>query len=135
MAISPATHTLLELLGRDHAVSARLDHMPPYLRTVLAVGRFIDVAQKSKGRYQLFAEPTAEGGSLVLEINPELVGELVQQVLNVGDALLFGVTRDGGSIRVILMSGDEKVSHYLSDARSFDDFAKRVTQHLRDTYS
>jgi hypothetical protein len=109
--------------------------MPPHLRTVLAVGRFIDVAQKSKGRYQLFAEPTAEGGSLVLEINPELVGELVQQVLNVGDALLFGVTRDGGSIRVILMSGDEKVSHYLSDARSFDDFAKRVTQHLRDTYS
>ena len=87
------------------------------------------------GRYAHLDDATAPTGSAVVDSNPELIGELVQAVLGIGDAVLFGVTRDGGSVRVILMSGDEKVSKYLQTGPDLDAFCKSVATHLRETYT
>lgn len=93
------------------------------------------MAQPRRKRYADFTDGSSDEKSFLADITPELLGELVVAVLNVGDAVLFGVTRNGGAVRVILMSGDEKSSTYLNSATDVDAFAKRVTQHLRETYT
>lgn len=63
------------------------------------------------------------------------IGELVAAVLGIGDAVLFGVTRDGSAVRVILMSGDERESEYCGSADDLIAFAKSVSQHIADVHS
>lgn len=66
------------------------------------------------------------------DADPEAIGDLVRAVLTAGDAVLFGVTKDAGSVRVILMSGDEKTSQYLNSAEKLNAFCRTVTQHVRE---
>jgi hypothetical protein len=125
----------MDLLDEDQAIPRLEANTPPYVRTVMAVERVKRTMAKSKGRYDLFTDKGPGDKSILAKATPELIGELVTSVLGVGDAVLFGVTRDGGSVRVILMSGDEKSSQYFSDPGELDDFCKRVSQHVRDTFS
>lgn len=84
------------------------------------------------GRYAGIGKADSSESDTIVAASPELLGELVQSVLRVGDAVLFGVTKDGGSVRVILMSGDEKTSEYLSSADDLDTFCRKVSQHITD---
>jgi hypothetical protein len=63
------------------------------------------------------------------------IGELVAAVLSIGDACLFGVTRDGSAVRVILMSGDDRESEYFGNAADLIDYARGVASHVRETYT
>jgi hypothetical protein len=48
------------------------------------------------------------------EVDAALVGELVQEVTRGGDAVLFGQSRDGGTLVVTICSGAERVKFYSS---------------------
>ena len=85
-----------------------------------------------KSRYGHLSDGVPTEGGILKDVNPELLGEMITAVLSVGDAVLCGITRDGGSVRIILMSGDEKTSTYLKSAAEVDDYCKRVASHVRE---
>jgi hypothetical protein len=86
---------------------------------------------RTQSRYGAYGESGKKAQNPATEANPELIGELVQAVLAVGDAVLFGITRDGGAVRTILMSGDDKTSVYHASGAELDAFAKQVAIDLR----
>lgn len=88
---------------------------------------------KRTGRYAGIGKSNDGENRILDECTPELLGDLVVAMLRAGDAILFGITRDGGSVRVILMSGDEKTSEYLSTGTELDTFAKNVKDHITKT--
>lgn len=88
---------------------------------------------KRSGRYSGIGKSNDSESRVLDECTPELLGDLAVAVLRAGDAILFGVTRDGGSVRVILMSGDEKTSEYLSSGAELDAFARNVRDHITKT--
>jgi hypothetical protein len=90
---------------------------------------------RPSSRYGNLGTPGKKGKNPAADANPELIGELVQAVLSVGDAVLFGVTRDGGAVRTILMSGDEKTSVYHATGEELDAFAKQLAIDLRKLLS
>lgn len=55
------------------------------------------------------------------EIDPELMLDAVRAVLANGDAVLFGVTSDGGAVRVQVFSGGDKDSAYCSSVADLTD--------------
>jgi hypothetical protein len=69
------------------------------------------------------------------DMSDPAIGEMVAAVLSIGDACLFGVTRDGSAVRLILMSGDDRESEYFGDAESLLDFARHVASHIRENHS
>jgi hypothetical protein len=87
--------------------------------------------QAKGGKYGKWTEASDKiEDTLILGCDSELMGDLVKAVLHEGDAVLFGVTRDGGSIRVILMSGDDKSSKYFTSAEELAVFCKDISQTL-----
>lgn len=69
------------------------------------------------------------------EMSDPAIGEMIASVLSLGDACLFGVTRDGSAVRLILMSGDDRESEYFGDAESLLDFARHVASHIRENHT
>ncbi len=62
----------------------------------------------------------------IADIHAERLGDMVKAVLAIGDAVLIATTKDGGSVRVILMSGDDKTSTYLTSGTAVNEFCMRV---------
>ncbi len=91
------------------------------------------MARGTRGRYSSIGDSNGSGKLAIDAIGSENIGDMVKAVLQVGDAVLFGITRDGGSVRVILMSGDEKQSEYLASSVEMDTFCKRVWEHITNT--
>lgn len=81
-------------------------------------------------RYANLRGETRPEATWYLQADHEAIGAMVAQVLATGDAVLFGITRDKTAVRVILMSGDEKTSEYLSTAEELTDYCQRVAQHI-----
>lgn len=90
---------------------------------------------RKSGRYSSLSSQREGEAATIRSVTPELLGELVIEVVAIGDAVLIGQTRDGTAVRIILMSGDEKTSEYLATAPDVDDFCKRVSEHLRNTFT
>lgn len=50
------------------------------------------------------------------DAEPETLWRTVQEVTNLGDAVMFGKTRDGGAVVVIIMSNDDRLKYYATGA-------------------
>jgi hypothetical protein len=88
------------------------------------------MAGRGKGRYADFAGGDSGKASPVPNITAEYIGDMVKAVIGAGDAVLIAATKDGGAVRITLMSGDEKQTTYLATAELVDEFAQGVTQHV-----
>jgi hypothetical protein len=84
-----------------------------------------------KSKYATLAPTNGKSKSLAEALDSHVMGELTIQVLKAGDAILWGMTKDGGALRVILMEGDTKVSHYHDDAEALTTWAEALTANLR----
>jgi hypothetical protein len=93
------------------------------------------MATNDRSRYRSYGDKPGNVVAPAAGAAPELLGELVQAVLSVGDAILYGVTKDGGAVRVILMSGTEKTSLYFTSSEALDAFCKQVAVDLRKHHS
>lgn len=89
--------------------------------------------QRRNGRYAHLGTDTTSAEAVTEGADPEAIGDLVRAVLAAGDAVLFGITRDGGSARIILMSGDERTSVYLKSPAEIDTYCRTVRDHVRNT--
>lgn len=52
----------------------------------------------------------------------------VCEVTSAGDALMFGRTRDGGALVLTVLSGEERVRNYASNAEEIADLLKRLRE-------
>ena len=68
-------------------------------------------------------------------VDPTVLGEFVLAVVGQGDACLFSATRDGGSIRVVLMSGEEKEPPEYLGGATLNSYCESVTQHIRKNFT
>jgi hypothetical protein len=91
------------------------------------------MARSTRGRYASIGDGDGSGKLAIDAIESERLGDMVKAVLGIGDAVLFGITRDGGSVRIILMSGDEKQSEYLASAPEVTAFCRTVKDHITNT--
>lgn len=88
-------------------------------------------AKSTGNRYASLSTGATPNKSLLDDIDPDQLGEMIVNVLRAGDAVLFGVTRDGTAIRVMLMSGGDKSSEYFGEADKLHQFCKRVGDHIQ----
>jgi len=77
------------------------------------------------GRYNLGASRSV-GSWDDWTVQPELLYDAIASVLANGDAVLFGLTSDGGAIRVQLFSGSAKHSVYAADDAELDVILKAI---------
>lgn len=93
------------------------------------------MAKRSGSRYGNLGGDDRSGGNPAAEASPELIGELVAAVVSIGDAILFGATRDGGAIRVVLMSGEERESVYADTGEKLDTLCRTVRDHITNNHT
>ncbi len=48
------------------------------------------------------------------DVDPTMVGEAVLRIVGFGDAILFGLTSDGGALRITIFDGDHRHNLYAS---------------------
>lgn len=87
------------------------------------------------GRYGHLSTKATEVKTWWNDADESAIGDCVKKVLDAGDAILFGRTRDGGAVRIILMSGDEKASEYVTSAEQLTTYVGLVTSHIERTLS
>lgn len=56
----------------------------------------------------------------------------IDSVIETGDAIIIGRTRDGGAIAVTLISGDEREKLYASDDEELSDLIQTVLRAYRE---
>lgn len=56
------------------------------------------------------------GADALMEINAELIQECLHAVVQAGDAMLVGTSRDGGTLVIQMFSGDASDKLYASTA-------------------
>lgn len=62
------------------------------------------------------------------DADAEELWRTICEVTSAGDALMFGRTRDGGAVTVVVLSGDERVRNYATGAEEIADVLKRLRE-------
>ena len=88
------------------------------------------MVSKGKGRYAHLATPDNGSNDLVPAIDAEGLGDAVKAVIGAGDCILIAATKGGVSLRVQLMSGDERETVYLNSTAEVDSFMQGLTSHI-----
>lgn len=60
------------------------------------------------------------------EADADELWRTIYEVTGAGDALMFGRTRDGGAVTLVVLSGDERVRQYATGAEEISELLKRV---------
>lgn len=61
------------------------------------------------------------------DANPVLLAEAVARCVGSGDAVMFGITRDGGCGVATVLSGDERKRFYPADGESADQALMQIS--------
>lgn len=71
-----------------------------------------------------------EGNSTIddWDWDSELVGDVVRAVITQGDAIMFGLTGDGGALRVTVLEGDNRIVEYASGTEAI----RKLLTNIRD---
>lgn len=80
------------------------------------------------GKYQKAATSSgsAHGVEALQEVDPALLHSAVCAVLQAGDAVLLGTTRDGGAVAMQLYSGDSLDKLYCATLEELQDALRGV---------
>lgn len=62
-----------------------------------------------------------------------VLGELASCVLGSGNAILFGITSDGGALSLTIYYGDERFREYLSSPEELQLFAEALADMVNDS--
>jgi hypothetical protein len=85
---------------------------------------------KRNGRYAHLATPGTDATGLVANLDAEGIGDAVKAVAGAGDCILIAATKGGVSLRVQLMSGDERETVYLNSTEEANNFFSGLTSHI-----
>jgi ribosomal protein L31 len=66
------------------------------------------------GKMTRYARRRADSGVRWKDVEPAAIGECVQAVCAVGDAVLFSSTSDGGAIVITVCSGEHRFKYYAT---------------------
>ena len=91
--------------------------------------------RKSTDRYGLTKNGRSKEPFEFAQLSTEELGEFIAAVLSMGDAVLFGVTQDESAVRVMLMSGDERVSEYFGTPNALIAWTRGISQHIANNHS
>lgn len=82
------------------------------------------------GKYSQFSgkSPDAHGAQALAEVDTLLLAQAVVAVLTVGDAILFGTTRDGGAVAMQLFSGTELDKLYGATQEELTDRLRGIVE-------
>lgn len=69
-------------------------------------------ATSGSGRWTQYNRPGTTGAPSWAEVDDLAMCQLVAEVTQDGDAVIFGVTRDGGALALTICSGDERGKYY-----------------------
>lgn len=90
----------------------------------------VETGSNGGGRYApLRSNNAATRGPLALaDVEPELVRDVIGEVLMKGDAMMFGQTKDGGAVCIVMYSSDAVDKLYCATAGELQD----ALQGIRD---
>lgn len=92
-------------------------------------------SNKKSSRLSLILKSKSDGAQDVADwgsANGKSVIDLIQVVSNLGGAVRFGYTRDGGAYSVGVYLDDDRETFYCKPTDDLDDFITRLTGMLRD---
>ncbi len=64
------------------------------------------------------------------EASPEIIGEAVLAVLEMGDAVMFSTTSDGGACRLTIFEADGKHHRYVKDGAELEEVCRGISQSI-----
>lgn len=92
------------------------------------------MAKPSRSKYAGLGSSNGSKADPTEGVDPTILGEFVLAIVGQGDACLFSATRDGGSIRVVLMSGDDKEPPEYLGGDALNNYCRTVTQHIAKNF-
>lgn len=66
------------------------------------------------------------------DIKTATLAEAVLGLLSLGRAVMFGSSRDGGSISVTIYDGENKARSWVADAIEFDDLMEHLARRVEE---
>lgn len=85
-------------------------------------------ATSGSGRWTQYNRPGTTAAPSWAEVDDLAVSQLIAEVTQDGDAVIFGVTRDGGALALTICSGDERGKYY---AKSGAEMATQIRDILQ----
>jgi hypothetical protein len=73
-----------------------------------------DGGRTGKASWTKYTKKAADTSVSWDEVEPGHLGALVHAVTRAGDAVLFGKSRDGGTLVITICAGDERIKFYAS---------------------
>lgn len=64
------------------------------------------------------------------EADPDQLWRTVTDIVNAGDAVTLGRTRDGGALSLVILSGDDRVRRYARGAEEIEHLLREIRETL-----
>lgn len=97
----------------------------------MAVGKSNGAAQSRYGRVSRGPSP-AELASWE-DADQEQLWRTVTEIVNAGDAVTLGRTRDGGALSLVILSGEERIRRYARGAEELAELLAEIRTSLAAT--
>jgi hypothetical protein len=89
-------------------------------------------AEEARTRMDWFASTDSDASTILeWDIKRDVLVEAILEVLQAGDAVMFGRSMDGGAISVTIYSGEAKSRKWVGDSIELDDLMNAVVQRGR----
>lgn len=84
-------------------------------------------------RYSRVGAPKPEAAKASWEdADADTLWRTIQEVTSQGDAIMFGLTRDGGAVVLTVLSGDERVKQYATGEEEIAALLQLVREAAQD---
>lgn len=64
------------------------------------------------------------------DADPDELWRTITAIVNAGDAVTLGRTRDGGALSLVILSGDERVRRYARGAEEVEQLLREIRETL-----
>lgn len=94
----------------------------------MAVGKQTGAASS---RYQRLSDSAARQELASWEdADPDELWRTITAIVNAGDAVTLGRTRDGGALSLVILSGDDRVRRYAHGADEVEQLLREIRETL-----
>ena len=85
----------------------------------------------SGSRYQRLSDSTARAELASWEdADPDELWRTITAIVNAGDAVTLGRTRDGGALSLVILSGDDRVRRYARGTKEVEQLLREIRETL-----